>query len=266
MDKLPVLEYKGYKAILTLNPEDNRLFGKIYSPDNPLEPMDGWGFTRDSIKDAEIIFHYQVEKIILHKENREKCLEWKKNTDFESVGSVMNILPDKFRQRLVEHRFDNSLLLSVKGGDYEVPLYYVTKAWDVLLKGSLFPIDFMIGPEEDEDCTENDIKEFLAEKNATRTRCKACNDNDNMKAVWKEFFDIDIDSLEVDFLKYNMHIPPNFSYEEYFEYFKDIPDGIEEWILFGINYPESEEIAYDYVSALMEFTAQVLMWRNGEIL
>ena len=207
-----------------------------------------------------------MENSVSSKSFKERCKEWKSTTDFESVRCVFNILPDEFRKRVENNTFDKSLLTSVKGGDYEVPLYYVTKAWDVLLKGSLFPIDFMIGPEEDEDCTENDIKEFLAEKNATRTRCKACNDNDNMKAVWKEFFDIDIDSLEVDFLKYNMHIPPNVSYEEYFEYFKDIPDGIEEWILFGINYPESEEIAYDYVSALMEFTAQVLMWRNGEIL
>ena len=265
MDKLPVLEYKGYKALLTLNPEDNRLYGKIYTPENPLEPMDSWGFARDCIKDAEDIFHHQVEKIILYKQIDEKCSEWKKNTDFESVRCVMNILPDKFRERVVEHKFDHSLLSSVKGGDYEVPLYYVTKAWDVLLKGSLFPIDFKIGPEEDEGCTEDDIKAFLVEENATRARCEACKDNDKMKVVWKEFFDIDIDSLDIDFLKYNMHIPPNITYDEYDYYFSDIPDGINEWILFGINYPEREYIAHYYVSSLMEFTAQVLMWRNGEL-
>ena len=102
----------------------------------------------------------------------------------------MNILPDEFKQRVTENKFDDTLLDIVQGGDYEVPLYYVTKAWDIILKGELFPIDFMIGPEEDEDCTEADIKEFLAEENATRSRCEACMDNDKMKKIWKRSFNI----------------------------------------------------------------------------
>ena len=35
MDQIPILEYKGYKALLTLNPKDNRLWGKIHTPENP---------------------------------------------------------------------------------------------------------------------------------------------------------------------------------------------------------------------------------------
>lgn len=265
MDKETILKYKGYKALLTLNSKDNRLWGKIYTPENPSMPMDSWGFAGDNMEETEERFHSQVEKIISHKEFKEKCLQWKSNTDFESVRCVMNILPDKFQQRLVEDKFDHSLLTTVKGGDYEVPLYYVTKAWDVILKGELFPIDFMIGPEENEDCTEEDIKDFLKEENASRSRCQACADNEKMKVIWKEHFNIDIASLEIDFLKFNMHLPPNVTYEEYQDYFVDVPEGIDEWILGGINHPDTDIVTHDEVSALMEFTAEVLLRRKGEL-
>lgn len=265
MDKETILKYMGYKALLTLNSKDNRLWGKIYTPENPSMPMDSWGFVGDNMEETEERFHSQVEKIISHKEFKEKCLQWKSNTDFESVRCVMNILPDKFQQRLVEDKFDHSLLTTVKGGDYEVPLYYVTKAWDVILKGELFPIDFMIGPEENEDCTEEDIKDFLKEENASRSRCLACADNEKMKVIWKEHFNIDIDSLEIDFLKFNMHLPPNVTYEEYQDYFVDVPEGIDEWILGGINHPDTDIVTHDEVSALMEFTAEVLLRRMGEL-
>ena len=265
MDKLTILEYKGYKTIVTLSPKDNRLLGKICTPENPSTPMDSWGFAGDNIEEAEELFHSQVEKIISHKEFKEKCLKWKSETDFESVRCVMNILPDEFQNKINENKFDTTLLDAVKGGDYEVPLYYVTKAWDIILKGELFPIDFMIGPEEDEDCTEADIKEFLAEENATRSRCAACMDNDKMKTIWKRSFNIDIDTLDIDFSQFNMHLPPNVTYEEYQDYFMDVPEGIDEWILCGINHPNRDIVTHDEVSALMEFTAEVLLRRRNEL-
>lgn len=265
MDQIPVLEYKGYRAILTLNPRDNRLWGKICTPENSTTPMDSWEFAGDNIEEAEEKFHYQVEKILSRQKFNKKCLDWKSNTDFESVRCVMNILPDEFQRRVVENKFDHSLLTTVKGGDYEVPLYYVTKAWDVILKGELFPIDFMIGPEEDEDCTEEDIKDFFEEENASRSRCEACADNEKMKVLWKEYFNVDIDTLEVDFLKYNMHLPPNVTDDEYDYYFRDVPEGVDEWIIGGINHPDSDIVTHDEVSALMEFTAEVLLRRKGEL-
>lgn len=264
MDKEAInLEYKSYRAILTLNSKDNRLWGKIFTPENPSTPMDNWNFSGKNLDEAQELFRYQVERIISHKEYREKCLEWKNKTDYESVRYVMNILPDEFKQRVTGNKFNVALLDAVSGGDYEVPLYYVTKAWDIILKGSLFPIDFRIGPEEEDDCTEADIQEFLTEENATRTRCEACKDNDRMKKHWKELFDIDIDSLDIDFLLYNMHLPPNVTYKEYQEYFEDVLDGIDEWILVGINHPDSKFVSHDEVSSLMEFTAEVLLRRKG---
>lgn len=263
---IPQLEYKGYKTILRLYSKDNRLFGKIYTPENPSTPMDGWGFAGDNIEEAEERFHYLVEKIISKKQFKEKCLEWKSKTDYESVRCVMNILPDEFKKRFSDKSFDYTLIESVKGGDYEVPLYYVTKAWDIILRGELFPIDFMIGPEEEGDCTEADIQEFLIRENATRTRCEACKDNSKMKELWKELFNIDIDSLDIDFLQYNMHLPPNVSYDEYQDYFNDVPEGINEWILSVINHPDCEIVTHDEVSSLMEFTAEVLLRRKGELM
>ena len=61
------LEYKGYKGILKLSSKDNRLWGKICTPENPTTPIDGWGFAGDDIQEAEKIFRYQVEKIISQK-------------------------------------------------------------------------------------------------------------------------------------------------------------------------------------------------------
>lgn len=207
----------------------------------------------------------QMENSVSSKSFKERCKEWKSTTDFESVRCVFNILPDEFRKRVENNTFDRSLLTSVKGGDYEVPLYYVTKAWDILLRGSLFPIDFMIGPEEELDCTQEEIKEFLEENNASRSRYGARNDNQKMKALWKEMFDVDIDSLDIDFSKYNMHLPPNVSDDEYHFYFHDVCGGVNEWIMGTINRPESKDITHDAVSALMEFTAEILWWREDEL-
>ena len=227
--------------------------------------MDGWEFAGDNIEKAEGTFHYQVERILSRQRFNKKFLQWKQECDFESVRCVMNILPDEFKQRVIENKFDVSLLDTVKGGDYEVPLYYVTKAWDIILRGELYPIGFMIGPEEQEDYTEADILEFIEEENITRTRCEACRDNNKMKKMWKELFNIDIDTLDIDFLKFDMHLPPNVPYDEYDDYFGDVPDGIDEWILRGINHPNNEFITHEDVSALMEFTAEVLLRRKGEL-
>ena len=114
MDKLTILEYKGYKTIVTLSPKDNRLLGKICTPENPSTPMDSWGFAGDNIEEAEELFHSQVEKIISHKEFKEKCLKWKSKTDFDSVRCVMNILPDEFQNKITENKFDTTLLDVVK--------------------------------------------------------------------------------------------------------------------------------------------------------
>ena len=264
---LPVLEYKGFIGLLEYNASDNgRIYGTICPPEEPGTPLDNWGFAQDNIEDATQLFKSQVEKIISYRAYKKDLTEWKRVTDYESVRCVVDIVPDKFRQRVKDGIFDKSLLHGVKGGCYAPPLYYVTKAWDIILKGTLEPVDFMIGPEEEDDCTEESIAEFLRENNATRSRCNACKDNDRMKDLWKELFDIDIDTLEIDFHLFDMHLPPNVSTKEYEDYFSDVPNGVNEWILGSVNYPENESIFHDSVASLMEFTAQVLLWREDKLL
>ena len=40
---------------------------------------------------------------------------------------------------------------------------------------------------------------------------------------------------------------------------------MNEWIMGTINRPESKDITHDAVSALMEFTAEILWWREDEL-
>ena len=266
LPELPVLEYMGYRGILEYNSKDNdRIYGRFYPPENPDSPLENWGFAADNLEEAKERFEGMVLNIISHNNYRNECEQWKRVTDYESVRCVMDILPDKFRQRVTNGTFDKSLLYGVKGGCYAVPLFFVTKAWDIILKGTLEPIAFMIGPEEDDDCTDEDIAEFLVENNCTRSRSETCHENDRMKALWKELFDIDIDALDVDFHSFDKHLPPNVSMREYEAYFEDIPDGINEWILGSVNYPDNKSIFHDSVASLMEFTAQVLQWREGKL-
>ena len=87
-----------------------------------------------------------------------------------------------------------------------------------------------------------------------------------MKDLWRELFDIDIDTLEIDFHLFDMHLPPNVSTKEYEDYFSNVPNGVNEWILGSVNYPENEIIFHDSVASLMEFTAQVLLWREDKLI
>ncbi len=172
-------------------------------------------------------------------------------------------MPDEFQERISSPDFDRKLIEGVVGGDYTVPLYYVTKAWDILLKGTLDVWSFMIGPEEDDDFSEETLKEFMEEEGATRSRGQATIDNDKMKALWKAQFGIDIDELDVDFTIFDMHIPPKVKPNEYNDYFLDVPDGIVEWIMCGINHPTGG-VTFDSVSSLMEFTALIELVRQDK--
>lgn len=266
-----ILEYKGYRTELKYMLGIGKLWGRIYSSETT-RPIKDYAFTAGNIGEAKQYFESLVESIIYLEYLHKRCKTWneikemwKKTNDYQSISCAFNILPDEFLQRIQDNNFDTTLLKKTRGGIYEVPLYYVTKAWDIILKGPLFPIDYKIGPEEEPDCTEDDIKAFLTEQQATRSRCQACKDNDKMKIIWKEHFDIDIDELPVDFMRFNMHLPPCASDDSFNDYFGNPVDGIEEWILSGINHKNVESISHNDVSALMEFTAEVLLIRENQI-
>ena len=83
-----------------------------------------------------------------------------------------------------------------------------------------------------------------------------------MKLLWKKYFNIDIDALDIDFSTFNKHLPPNADEDEVYYHFQSVPNGIEEWILDGINTPTGE-CSFDDVSSLMEFAAYIGIERQS---
>ncbi|MBQ0141628.1 MAG: hypothetical protein KBT06_02295 [Prevotellaceae bacterium] len=137
------------------------------------------------------------------------------------------------------------------------------------MKGTLGDLSFMIGSEENEDFSEQELEEFILEEHATRSRGDAIIDNDKMKVLWKDHFNIDIDRIDVDFSKFNLHLQPNLSSNDEFVYFELVPDGVFEWILGPINHPTEDWVYYDAVSCLMESVAYIINMKgqnlnNGE--
>lgn len=253
------LEYKGYSTTTMISVKDLRFYGKFISPDKT--EVEGWEIAANNYPEFKTSFESVVEKIIENDKWNRTNKEWINNTDTISIGCVFNILPVVFKERIVKKQYDLSLNTVVKGGAYEVPLYYVTKAWDILLKGDLCHNEFRVeyDPEYDDEPVDRTLEDAISQ-------------NDEMKSIWKELLGIDIDLLDVNFFVYNKHLPPNASEDEMYCYFQDVPDGIEEWILDGINSPKGG-VQFDYVSSLMEFTAYTLyerqlnnkcLWRKGE--
>lgn len=226
------LEYKDYTCISQENKKfPDRLYCTIYKPGSTDEHFDF--FLADNLSEAKEMFEWYVRKDIEREEYSKRDARWKKETDCLSIAAVYNILPDVFEQRVLENRFDTSLLDGVKGWDYVVPLYYVTKAWDVLLHDLDGPVAFMIHPNGDDydNYTPEEIKEILEEEQVKRTRQEAIEQNNKMKVLWLKHFNIDIDALEVDFRSFDMHLSANASHREICDYFLVVPEGLVEWAL-----------------------------------
>lgn len=243
------LEYKGYSTTAHINKIDLRYYGGFISPDN--EKIEHWGYAADNFPELKTRFEAMVIKIIEYEGWRAQNNTWlNSGIDKESIGCVFGILPSEFRSRIESGQYDQELNNSVRGGIYEVPLWYVTKAWDVLLKGDLCNNAWRI--EYDPECDDP----------VERTLEVAISQNDEIKRIWKELIGIDVDAQDINFEQFDMHLPPNVTCEEdFYNYFQDVPNGIEEWILDGINTP-SNYVNFEYVSSLMEFTAYTLKERK----
>lgn len=259
MEETLTLEHRGYTCIAKRHENGRWGFGNSPNPEKA-DPDCQFDFycMADNEEEARQRFAVSVDSMIAKQEYQKRDELWKSLVDYKSIAAVFNILPDVFEDIIKAGRFDESLLDKVEGGDYVVPLFYVTKAWDNLLKGSLGSLSFMIGPEEDDDFSEEVLKEFLQEENASRSRGEAVIDNNKMKELWKNHFGIDIDALEIDFTKFDMHLPPKVTRDEYYWYFEDVPDGVNEWIMCPINHPSEDWAYHDAVSCLMEFVANVI--------
>lgn len=254
-----LLEHRGYSCIAKLYEDGRWGFGNgpFIDDMDPESPFSFFCFA-DNEEEARLRFAESVDQMIQHQEYNKTLEQWKLNTDYRSIASVVNILPDVFEGRIKSGQFDRTLLDGVEGGTYVVPLYYVTKAWDTLLKGTLGLQSFRVGPEEDDDFSEETLREFMEEEEATRSRTEAVAQNDIMKGLWKKYFDIDIDSIAVDFAKFDMHMPPNVSQDDMYYYFDEPMEGVAEWVMGPVNFPDEDWCLHDMVSCLMEFTAYVI--------
>lgn len=260
-----LLEHRGYTCIAKLYEDGRWGFGNSEDIEDadPDSPFDFFWFA-DNEEEAKQRFASSVNRMIEQQEYQKAEDIWKSSVDYKSVASVINILPNVFENRILSGQIDEALLNGVNGGDYVVPLFYITKAWDNLLKGTLGDIAFMIGPEEDDDYSEEELKLFLEEEHATRSRGEAILQNDQMKELWKKYFNIDIDSLDVDFTKFDMHMPPNVSEDEHYWYFYNCMDGVREWLLPVVNHPSETWAFHDVTSCLMEFTANIIKYERNE--
>lgn len=251
------LEYKGYTSIV-YHKNNGRLCGVIYNPGETTVNPD-FGFYADSREEAENIFIFEVEWILRNKCYAERQEAWKKTTDWISASIVFNICPEQFRERIISGKLDLSLVKEVPGGDYMVPLYYVTKAWEEILKNKMGRMAYLVGPEDDEENMEDAIKEYMEEEGDIRSRDEAIRQNDEMKEIWKELLGVDLDKIDVDFTKFNRHVYPSVSMNEHNCYFHDPLNGIKRWVLAVINRPNEEFIFMDAVSCLMELTAAIIL-------
>lgn len=184
--------------------------------------------------------------------------------DSNSIGPVYDIRPDDFRKNIEDGLFDKNLLLKTKGGQYEVPLFFVTKAWDIIFKGELDPwLEFFFCVEDGE--TDMDM---FKENNCTRHFTQAVSDNDKMKTLWFDYFGIDIDAVKCDFWQFNANLQPNVTADDENYYFHDAQNGIIEYVFDSINRPGSLGKYYIYpekISELMEMTAKIIRDRNRVI-
>lgn len=258
-DGLPTLAYKGHFGILKRNKRDrNRIYGFIVNANTPAKMIKNVGFAGNNIEEVSKRFMRAVNNNLDRLKYRRREAEWKKVSDWRTISLVYNILPDQFKKRIESKEFDATVIEKVSGGDYEVPLYYVTKAWDYILNSNLGVWTFKIDATNiymDRPPTEDDIAEFIAEEKPDRMRKEAREHNNQIKSMWKEYFNIDIDALEIDFKQFNMHMYPQVSEEKEYDYFHETPDGLDIWVLIPVNHPDKKRISFDYVSSLMEFCA-----------
>lgn len=247
---LPPFSDNGYRGFVKAIPQKNYYSLEMLSPDGKIIP--NINVRKWNLLSLYNTFRDEVCDLLYAEGWKKSNEQWKEKVDFQSVDCVFNIKPDEFLHRVKEGLYDKTLNVSVKGGNYEVPLYYVTKAWDILLNQAFDDIYYLV--ESDEDDPEE------------RTFESARSQNNEMKRIWYEVFGIDIDSLAVDFRQFDMHSPEYIGEENSSEYFYGGRRlGLEEWIMNGINDPKNP-VNFESVSGLMEFTFNLLFCNVEEII
>lgn len=249
-------EAYGFMSDAVQNPETKRYYGDIYSMDPADDPQKKWGgYAGDNPEEAEHYFRVFASHAAYTKEYTRRNQEWQKSgVDTEGILDFISIRPDNLRKRIQSGEFDKKLLKNVDGMDFDVPIYYVTKAWELLFNHAEFldEYGFFIGYDEEDD-DEDDCDE---EEKDERTFEEAVAQNNEIKQILKDELGIDIDHMGITFHQFNKHLTPHVSESEMEDYFGGVPYGVCEWLLCGVNNPW-DTCYYDFVSGLMEFVAYI---------
>lgn len=214
------------------------------------------------LEDAEIEFVNYVEESLNMQRYCGDTFAWERKNDFRSVSNVMSCQPDEFLRRIREDNFDKSLLVEVPGGDYEVPVWYATKAWDFILKGETNPFDYYLGPSS-KNYSPEEIAKFQEENQYERLLDDAIADNDRMKQIWKEQFGINIDAFELDFSIFGKNLPPKVTEKEYRKHFWRRDFNLHEGVFKAAVMPISFRAGCNSISDLMETAAEITAFRSG---
>lgn len=255
--KQPNLHFEayGFTSDAKLDPETMGYFGDIYSMDPAEDPKKEWGeYAGDNPEKAEHNFRVCASHAAYTKEYRRRNQEWRKSgVDTEGILDFFSIRPDNLRRRIQSGEFDKKLIKNVDGMDLDVPIYYVTKAWELLFNHTEFLDDYGIliryGEDDEEDDSDKEEKDV-------RTFGEAVAQNNEVKQILKEELGIDIDHMGITFHQFDKHLTPNVSASEMEDYFDSIPFGVCDWLLDGVNYPW-DTCYYDFVSGLVEFVAYI---------
>ena len=101
------------------------------------------------------------------------------------ISAVFYVMPELLRQQIENGTFDKTLLEDIGSFTCPFPIYYITKLWDFAFHDGTWDSGFQ---KELDDGTRR---------------------NDEIKKIWKDYFDIDTDGVKIDYTFY----PCDYYYE-----------------------------------------------------
>ena len=102
-----------------------------------------------------------------------------------SISAVFYVMPELLRQQIERGTFDKYLLEDIGSFTCPFPIYYITKLWDFAFHDGTWSSGF-----------QKELEDGIRR-------------NDEIKKIWKDYFDIDTDSVKIDYTFY----PCDYYYE-----------------------------------------------------
>lgn len=103
-----------------------------------------------------------------------------------SISAVFYVMPELLRQQIESGAFDKTLLEDIGSFTCPFPIYFITKLWDFAFHDGTWSSGF-----------QKELNDGIKR-------------NDEIKKIWKDYFDIDIDGVKIDYTFY----PCDYHYED----------------------------------------------------